>query len=119
MRNALAVAMVLLVSGGVAFADEAKPAAKPAAKPMMKKTMGTVAAVDVAGGKLSVKDKKGAVTEFTVTADAKIKKGGKPATLADVMVNDSVTVGYEMNGDQKVVKSVMVKAAKAAAPAKK
>ncbi len=120
MRKAMAFAMVMAMVAGVAAADGAMTsatAAKPAKKDTAKKAhpmklAGAVTAVDAASGKLSIKTKKGEMKDFTVGADAKVMKGSAKATLADVMVNDEVTVMYEMNGDAMVVKSVRVAVAK-------
>jgi len=121
MRKVLLVGLMVAAVAGVARAED-KAMAPKAAKPKAAKVMsvsGTVEAVDAAGMKLTVKDKKGVATEFMLTADAKVKKGGKAATLADVMVGDMATVKYTMNMDQKVVKSVDAKAPKAAKAAAK
>ena len=120
MRTFLAVALMVAAVAGVARAEDKAGAKAP--KPKPAKTMsvkGTVEAVDAAGMKLTVKDAKGVATEFMLTADAKVKKGSKAGTLADVMVGDSAEVKYTMNGDMKVVKSVTAKAPKAPKPAKK
>src|SRR5437773_12418913 len=120
MRKAMAFAMVMAMTAGMAAADgamttaaAAKPAKKESAKkPHAMKLAGLVTAVDAASGKLSVKSKKGEMKDFTVAADAKVMKGSAKATLADVAVNDEVTVTYEMNGDAMVVKSVRISVAK-------
>jgi hypothetical protein len=123
MRKAMAFVIAMTVGAGVAMADgaaapaaTAKPAKKEASKkPKMTKVMGVVTAVDAAGGKLSIKTKKGEMKDFTVTADVKVMKGKTKAALADVMVNDEVTVATETTGDVVTVKSITIKAPKAAA----
>ena len=120
MRKLLAVGLMVAAIAGIARAED-KAGAK-ASKPKPGKMMtvkGTVDAVDAGGMKLTVKDKAGMATVFMLTAEAKIKKGGKPATLADVMVGDGAEVKYTMNGDQMVVKSVMAKMPKPMKAAKK
>jgi len=128
IRALLVSAVSLMVAAGVAVAAQhgaaaapaAKTAAAPAAakKPAVKKVSvsGSVEAVDAAAGKLSVKDKKGAVVELVVAADAKIKRSGKAATLAEVMVGDKVmsAKGEDVNG-VATIKKLDVKAPKAAA----
>ena len=122
MRKAMALAIAMMMTAGVVAADDkamtapaAKPAKKEAAKkPKSSKIMGVVTAVDAVAGKLSIKTKKGEAKDFTVAADAHVMKGKTKATLAEVMVNDDVTVGIETLGDVVTVKSVTVKVAPAA-----
>jgi Cu/Ag efflux protein CusF len=76
---------------------------------------GEVTAVDAAAGKISIKDAKGVVTDWTVPADAKIMcPGKKDAGLAGIAVGSMVTVCYTETGGVKVVKSVKLKPAKKA-----
>lgn len=125
MRKAMAFAIAMTIGAGVAMADGAAmtaPAAKPAKKEASKKphasrVAGMVVTVDAAGGKLSIKTKKGETKDFTVAADVKVMKGKTKAALADVVVNDEVSVMIETAGDVVTVKSINIKAPKA--PAKK
>lgn len=92
---------------------ESKPAApKKPAKPAMSKYMGTVASVDAAAGKLTVKNKKGEMKEFMIGGEVKITKGGKTAALSEIMAGDSATVSYEGTAEAPMVKSVAAKAPK-------
>jgi len=124
MRKAMVFAVAMTIGAGVAMADGAAmtaPAAKPAKKEASKKphtsrVAGVVVTIDAAGGKLSVKTKK-ETKDFTVAADVKVMKGKTKAALADVMVNDEVSVMIETAGDVVTVKSITIKAPKA--PAKK
>ena len=132
-RSIFVCAVSMMVAAGVALAAEqaaapAAPAAKaaPAApakakKPSVKKStiMGTVEAVDAAANKLSIKDKKGAVKEVAVAADAKIRRANKAATLAELVVGDKVLVKVEETDGVVTAKKVDAKPAKIAAPAKK
>jgi len=124
-----ALSLVLTASVVVAAEHTAATAGKAAgatsapakkAKVVKVNVSGTVEAVDAAAGKISVKTKKGEVKELAVAADAKIKRGGKVATLAEVMVGDKVSkaAGEEVNG-VPTVKKLEVKAAKKEAAAKK
>ena len=122
MRTVLAMAMAMMVTAGMAAADDkamTPPAVKPAKreaakKPKASKLMGVVTAVDAAAGKLSIKTKKGGAKDFAVAADARIMRGATKATLAEVAVNDEVTVGIETLGDVVTVRRVKVRVAPAA-----
>ncbi len=117
MRRILMTAVAVMLVAGIAAA-EGGTCAKSAkgdkgGKGKASTVAGEVVAVDAAAGKLSIKDKDGVVTEFAVTADAKIMKPGKKgATLADVVVGDNVTVMCMEKDGVKAVKHVKVKPAK-------
>jgi len=113
------VASGVVIAAEQAAAPEAKPVAAataPVKKAKVEKVSvsGTVEAVDAAAGKLSIKDKKGMVKELMVAVDAKIKRAGKVATLAEVLVGDRVASakGEVVNG-VPTLKKLEVKAAKA------
>ena len=114
------VASGVVIAADQAAAPVAKPVAAATAAPVKKAKVkkvsvsGTVEAVDAAAMKVSIKDKKGMVKELMVAADAKIKRAGKAATLAEVLVGDRVTSakGEVVNG-VPTLKKLEVKAAKA------
>ncbi|MEK7475135.1 MAG: hypothetical protein AAB152_05815 [Candidatus Coatesbacteria bacterium] len=112
MRKVLMTAMTVVLVTGVAMADGAKE--KPKGKGGKHSAVtGEVTAVDAAGGKLGIKDAKGVATEVAIPADAKIVKPGKKgATLADVVVGDSVVVMSMETDGVKTVKSVKVRPVK-------
>ncbi|MEK7475136.1 MAG: hypothetical protein AAB152_05820 [Candidatus Coatesbacteria bacterium] len=113
-------AAVLMMSASVALAGGECSRSKGAkACPASGSTVtGEVTAVDAAAGKISVKDAKGVVTDWTVPTDAKLMcPGKKDAGLAEIAVGSTVTVCYTEADGVKVVKSV--KAAKKAKAAKK
>ena len=95
----LAVALV-----GIAFqtraedkATEAKPeTATEAAKPKKDRLpfSGTVSAVDKAAMTISVKKKESEKT-YEITSTTKFVKGGKPATLEDVVVGEECGGSYK------------------------
>lgn len=87
------VAAALIAAPTVSRAED-KPAAKkdtteaaPAGKKHIAPINGKVAAVDAKAMTLTVGTK-----TFTITSDTKIKKEGKDATLADLVVGEKVTV---------------------------
>jgi hypothetical protein len=114
----------MMMGAGAAMAEDkamtAAPAAKPAKKEASKKpktahVMGVVTAIDAAAGKLSLKNKKGEMKDFMFAADVKVMKGTAKAAVADIMVNDEVTVATETMGDVVTVKSIKISAPKKAA----
>jgi Cu/Ag efflux protein CusF len=118
MRKVMFAAMAMMVTAGVAMATGSGKGGASCAK--MPSMTGEVTAVDAAAGKISLKDAKGVVADWTVPADAKVVKPGKKgATLADVAVGDTVTVCYEEAAGVKTVKSVKVKPPRKTKPAKK
>jgi Domain of unknown function (DUF5666) len=83
----------------------ATPDAKPKAFPISK---GKVSAVDTAGMTITLMGKT-TNRVFTITSTTKIKKAGKPATLADIAVGDVVTGQAVKSADGKVTaKSIYV-----------
>jgi hypothetical protein len=97
VSRALGAAMLclgLLLSASVIMAkqDQTMPA-KPEKKEQKTKTTminGTVSAVTDSG--LTVIDSKKVEHTLDVTAETKVTKGGKDATLADVKPNDVVSI---------------------------
>ena len=112
------VTMVLAVALGPGLALAQQPAAlvsaapKKAAKTAMNKSSGKVETVDAAMGKLSVKDKKGTVKEFTIGTDVKITRGGKTISLPEIAAGDTVTVSYSGTAAAPEVKGILVAKAK-------
>ena len=87
------------------------PKGKKAEKSMTCK--GAIEAVDATAGTLSVKNDKGEVMAFKVTADSKVTINGKKAALADITAGQDVQVKYCGEGESMAVKSVAVKVKKA------
>lgn len=108
MRRMIGLAVAMMLVAGVAAAGgEGCPMAKKEKCDKGKTCTigGEVTAVDAEAGKLSVKDEKGEVTEFTIPAEAKvIKAGKKDATLADVAAGDKVKlICSDKDGTKTVV----------------
>lgn len=93
------VAAALVVAPAAGRAED-KPAAKPEAPVVIEKRTpfhGQAAAVDTAAMTLTV----GALT-LNVTSETMITKGGKPATLADITVGDTVGGSYKKDDAGKL-----------------
>ncbi|MBI5244718.1 MAG: hypothetical protein HY922_13700 [Elusimicrobia bacterium] len=126
MRRTIVCLAAVLMGSALGFAQQQEPSAKAqvqpaskpaatktkAAKPKISKYTGTVDSVDAAANKLSVKNAKGSVKEFTLGADVKITKGGKLITFGELAAGDRVTVSYEGTADAPEVKSIVVAKAK-------
>lgn len=82
---------------------KAEKAAAPAAR-----HVGTVKAVDPAGGMLTVTEKEGDA-EVSVTNKTAIKKGKGTLKLSDLKAGDEVTVVYVKQDGKDVARSVTVK----------
>jgi hypothetical protein len=70
------------------------PAAKATTAPKKTKFSGTLSAVDATANTIMVSDKTVAPKTLSVAATTKIRKDGKPATLADFKVGDKVGGSY-------------------------
>jgi len=106
MRRILTVAVATVLCAGVAMAGGTGGKSCPK-KPTIT---GEVTAINAATGKITIKGAKDAVSEWTVPATAKIQKPGKKgATLADLVVGDTVTICYEEANNVKTVNTVKVK----------
>lgn len=88
--------------------SQSAPAEKPSKRASLSKYSGTVESVDAAANKVSVKNKKGEVKDFTIGADAKLTRGGKAILLSDIAGGDTVTVSYDGSAGGAMAKSVMV-----------
>ncbi len=60
---------------------------------------GKITVTAVSGSKVSLATSDGWTRTITVPSDAKITKGGEPATIADVSVGDTVRFGQKKNDD--------------------
>jgi hypothetical protein len=98
--------------GEMKKSDEKKMKAKTASGTVKSATADSL----VVAGKEKGKD-----AEWTFAVDAKttVKKDGKPATAADVMAGESVTVKYMDHEGKMVAQSVTAKASKAEKKAEK
>jgi hypothetical protein len=92
-----------------AAATPAAPATTPApAKKKSAAVHGTVAAVDATAMTVTVGTK-----TYTVTSETKITKDGKPATLADVTVGETVGISSKKGeGDKLTATAIHIGAAK-------
>jgi hypothetical protein len=79
-------------------------------------TKGSVTAVNTTGNSFTVKAKTDET--FMVSTSTKITQNGKPITLADVKVGDSVQVWYTANAGKNEASKVIVHAAKPAKTSK-
>lgn len=108
-RVVLTSLLALGLGGSLAFVPTAAYAQAGAKKAAVTRFSGTVQSADVAMNKLSVKNSKGEMKDFTLAPEVKITRGGKKVTLAEVMTGDQVTVSSK--GDQ--VTTIAAKAPKA------
>ena len=81
-------------------ADDTTPTTSPSTKPeatAATKFYGTVTAVDTTGMTFSISEQ-----TFTITADSKMTKDNKPATLADAVVGEPARGSYVEGSDGKL-----------------
>ncbi len=119
MRKLMLVLSAIMLTSTLAFAGEEKaPAGAPAkasakkAHKKMSKMMGAVDAVDAATNTVTIKDGKGVVSKCVLSADTKIRKGGKAVAIGDLAVGDKVMCTCEGEGDALKCVSLIVKGAK-------
>ena len=120
MRKVLVLGMMLAAVAGTVMADGM--AAKKEAKAPTKKSMqmkGTVVSVDAVANKVVIKDAKGVSSDLTVSADTRIMRNGKKATLAEIMADDSVQATCSDVNGVMTCKSIKARAPKKAAAAAK
>ena len=67
---------------------------------------GTVKKVDVTAKQVVVMVKR--ELTFTVTDETKIQQGGAPKKLADIKVEDKVSVEYVRDGDARNAKKIVI-----------
>lgn len=76
--------------------------------PAAKSESGKVIAVDAAKNELKIKDDRGVEKSISVTADTKITKEGKDATLAELKTGDRVMYELDSSANPPVAKMLMV-----------
>ena len=94
------------------------PSTPPALKPIMITFSGSLAAVEskATPGSITVKDRYGVTKEIAVPSEAKVAQGTTSKTLADLKVNDNVTVEYtyDVATGKRTSQSIMIGEAAAA-----
>ena len=90
----LALAATALIAAPATIYAQDAAATTPAATPAPKKhgagVHGAVVAVDATAQTVTVGTK-----TYNVTSDTKITKAGQPATLSDITVGETVSIGYK------------------------
>ena len=88
------------------------PATPPALKPIMITFSGSLTAVESKStpGSITVKDRYGVTKEIAVPSEAKVAQGTTSKTLADLKVNDNVTVEYtyDVATGKRTSQSIMI-----------
>jgi hypothetical protein len=91
----LSVVAIALTFAGVVRAAEGATAQTKPAKPVTHDATGTITAVSATAGTLSIKKHDATVETFTIASDCKVSTADKKdATVADLKVDDKVTVVY-------------------------
>lgn len=94
----LALALALVVGGGVTWAREDLPYQETTKTKFWGATYqeyGLVMGVDAVTGKLSVKDKIGKVRKFSAMKAKVTSVEGKVLSLADISIGDEVSISYK------------------------
>ena len=126
LRSAgIALAVISLGVGLAAFAPESAPnsasstAAPPPHRPRIHSLVGEVVEIQTQDQKLIVRetlrDRSPKTTTFSTTPKTTVVRGTDPATLADVHVNDHVTIKYRED-PSKNKEAVTIRITPSAAP---
>lgn len=99
IRITLITLGVAVIAGAATWlrADDATPAAAPADQSTASKFHGKVTAVDTNAMTFTVNDQ-----ALTITDESRMRRNGKSATLADVVVGDPASGSYTKGADGKL-----------------
>jgi Cu/Ag efflux protein CusF len=119
VRSALVIALAGVVLG-FAQTARAQDSAKKAEKPKEHQATGTITAVDVKAGTVTIEHKKESKT-FSVAPDVKFGSEGEKVkmSIAELKVGDKVTIHYTEDGSKMIAHKIghVDTSAKKAAPA--